>query len=319
VETSTVDLGPQPPKANEAEAAILAPQDESEGFDAYRSIVSLLVGLALIGGDGLIARLRTWETAHPPEPTDTSAEEETESAGDLVWHALIGVAIDAPRAVSRAASASAGALSTALRPLADNFLVRSLWAPVRAMATRTAISVHQYAHIGRIAEQRSRELAGEVLGLLMEDTMDYVGETPAAKSLVQAQVEALLPALVTDPTIQQILAEQLSVWIDGLATRPETLDLLVRQVGDRYVAYLNEHPDEVQNLVQGQAVGMATDMRDSLQAMTVTGDTFLEKVARGVLRRTPRQDLPPPPPEVQRRAQRGRLRAGRARGGKGTI
>ncbi len=95
--------------------------------------------------------------------------------------------------------------------------------------------------------------------------------------------------------------------VAGLATRAETLDPLVREVGDRYIAYLNEHPDDVQNLVQGQAVGMATEVRDDVRTLTVTGDTFLETLARALLRRTPREDLPPPPPEVRRKAMPGRL------------
>jgi len=80
----------------------------------------------------------------------------------------------------------------------------------------------------------------------------------------------------------------------------------VQEVGDRYIAYLNEHPDDVQNLVQGQAIGMATEVRDDVRTVTVTGDTFLETLVRALLRRTPREDLPPPPPEVQHQAVPGR-------------
>jgi hypothetical protein len=83
----------------------------------------------------------------------------------------------------------------------------------------------------------------------------------------------------------------------------------VRQVGDRYIAYLNEHPDDVQNLVQGQAAGMATEVRDDVRTLTVTGDTFLETLARSLFRRTPRENLPPPPPEVRRRAMHVQRRA----------
>ena len=55
-----------------------------------------------------------------------------------------------------------------------------------------------------------------------------------------------------------------------------------RSLGDRYIAYLNEHPDDVQNLVQGQAVGMASEIRDQVRTLTVTGDTVLEALARAV-------------------------------------
>jgi len=96
--------------------------------------------------------------------------------------------------------------------------------------------------------------------------------------------------------------------IAGFAARNllafSNLDLLRMALTHR--SYLNEHPDDVQNLVQGQAIGMATEVRDDVRTVTVTGDTFLETLVRALLRRTPREDLPPPPPEVQHQAVPGR-------------
>ena len=125
-------------------------------------------------------------------------------------------------------------------------------------------------------------MADEVTGLLIEDIVRFVGDNPGVKALIDTQVA-------------------------GLATRAETLDPLVQEVGDRYIAYLNEHPDDVQNLVQGQAAGMAAEVRDDVRTVTVTGDTFLETLARALLRRTPREDLPPPSTDVQRQAMPGRF------------
>ena len=167
--------------------------------------------------------------------------------------------------------ALAGAMWSAFRPVTTSFLFRPFWIPVRSVATRGEARLERYTRIGRNEEQRSRKLAGEVTGLLIEDIVRYVADNPGVKALIDAQVA-------------------------GLATRAETLDPLVREVGDRYIAYLNEHPEDVQNLVQGQAVGMATEVRDDVRTITVTGDTFLETLARALLRRTPREDLPPPPP-----------------------
>ena len=261
------------------------PQPESEGFDAYRSVVRLLVGLALVGGDGLIGRLREWETAHP---LGGSAQAEAELDGDLARRALIGMAFETAETVRQAALGAAGlsvsvagAMWSALRPITGSFLFRPFWSPVRSVATRGEARFVRYTRIGRSEEQRSRKMADEVTGLLIEDIVRYVADNPGVKALIDTQVA-------------------------GLATRPETLDPLVQEVGDRYIAYLNEHPDDVQNLVQGQAVGMAAEVRDDVRTVTVTGDTFLETLARALLRRTPREDLPPPPPEVQHQAVPGR-------------
>ena len=261
------------------------PQPESEGFDAYRSVIRLLVGLALVGGDGLVGRLREWETAHS---LGGSAQAEAELDGDLARHALIGMAFETAESVRQAALGAAGlsvsvagAMWSALRPITGSFLFRPFWSPVRSVATRGEARFVRYTRIGLSEEQRSRKMADEVTGLLIEDIVRYVADNPGVKALIDTQVV-------------------------GLATHPATLDPLVQAVGDRYIAYLNEHPDDVQNLVQGQAVGMAAEVRDDVRTITVTGDTFLETLARALLRRTPREDLPPPPPEVQHQAVPGR-------------
>jgi hypothetical protein len=261
------------------------PQPEPEGFDAYRSVIRLLVGLALVGGDGLVGRLREWETAHP---LGGSAQAEAEPDGDLARRALIGMAFETAETVRQAALGAAGlsvsvagAMWSALRPITGSFLFRPFWSPVRSVATRGEARFVRYTRIGRSEEQRSRKMADEVTGLLIEDIVRYVADNPGVKALIDTQVA-------------------------GLATRAEILDPLVQEVGDRYIAYLNEHPDDVQNLVQGQAAGMAAEVRDDVRTVTVTGDTFLETLARALLRRTPREDLPPPPPEVQHQAVPGR-------------
>ncbi len=283
----------QPYESEEAEREQPSPRPEPVSFDAYRSIVRLLIGLALAGGDDLVGRLREWESAHPPESIELGGEPEPESASDLARRALIGMVFEAAETARQVAWGAAGlsvsfagAVWSAFRPVADSFLFRPLWAPIRAVATRGEDRLERYIRTGRDEEQRSRTLAGEVTGLLIEDLVRYVGDNPGVKALIDAQVA-------------------------GLATRAETLDPLVQQVGDRYIAYLNEHPEDVQNLVQGQAAGMATEVRDDVRTLTVTGDTFLETLARSLLRRTPRKDLPPPPPEVQRRAVQRRAEPGR--------
>ena len=295
----------------EAEGVQQPSQPEPEGFDAYRSTVRLLVGLALIGGDGLIGRLREWEAVHP---FGRSEQAEAELEGESARRALIGMVFDTAEMVRQATLGAAGlsisvagAMWSALRPITSSFLFRPFWIPVRNVATRSEARFERYTRIGRNEEQRSRKLAGDVTGLLIEDIVGYVGDNPGVKALIDAQVERLLPELVDDATIQALLVEQLGTWIAGLTTRAETLDPLVRKLGDRYIAYLNEHPEDVQNLVQGQAVGMATEVRDDVRTITVTGDTFLETLARALLRRAPREALPPPPIEVQRQAVPGRF------------
>lgn len=59
---------------------------------------------------------------------------------------------------------------------------------------------------------------------------------------------------------------------------------------------------EVQELVQKQSTGLANEVLEEVRERTVSADNFLEGVIRRILRRTPREQLPAPPPEVIERA-----------------
>lgn len=74
--------------------------------------------------------------------------------------------------------------------------------------------------------------------------------------------------------------------------------LAVEDVINDIVSYLAENP-EVAELVQNQSIGLAGEVVDQVRGRTVTADTLAERVVRRVLRRTPREQLPPPPLEVQ--------------------
>ncbi len=275
-------------------------RSQPAGFDAYRSILRLVVGLALTGGDDLVTRLREWETANPPE-TAEPGDSAPDTSSDLARRALIGMVFEVAELTRQVVWSAAGlsasfatAMQSTFRPVTDSFLFRPLRASLEGIAARGEKRFERFVRTGRAEEPRSRQLAGEVTGLLMEDIVHYAGENPGVKALVDAQVDRLMPSLVTDATIQELLVVQLGAWTAGLSKRPESLDPLVQQVGDRYIAYLNEHPEDVQNLVQGQAASMASEVRDNVRTITVTGDTVLETVVRGLLRRTPRENLPPP-------------------------
>lgn len=55
---------------------------------------------------------------------------------------------------------------------------------------------------------------------------------------------------------------------------------------------------ELHELVQKQSTGLANEILEELRERTVSADYFLEGVARSLLRKTPRQQLPEPPRAV---------------------
>jgi hypothetical protein len=60
--------------------------------------------------------------------------------------------------------------------------------------------------------------------------------------------------------------------------------------------------EEVQELVQSQSAGLVDSVVVEARERTVSADNFLEALVRSVLHRTPRWELPSPPPEVRHQA-----------------
>ena len=87
-----------------------------------------------------------------------------------------------------------------------------------------------------------------------------------------------------------------------LTQNSEQIQALIRQQGDIYIDYLNDHPDAVQNLVSGQSLSIAGQVMDEVRERTVTADTVAEMFARRILGRKARTEVEEPPEVVQRRA-----------------
>jgi hypothetical protein len=147
----------------------------------------------------------------------------------------------------------------------------------------------------------------QLIDVQIERILPLLGAHPAVQQLVREQVAAVLPALMHDPAVQALIRAQAGEYIAYLQANPEQVQPLIRQQGDVYIDYLNDHPTSVQTLVQGQSLSLAGQLRDEVRERTVTGDSLVDSVVRGILRLKPRDELPPPPENVQRRAESGRL------------
>ena len=122
--------------------------------------------------------------------------------------------------------------------------------------------------------------------------------------LVQPILQPILGSRVLAPTRRQYDRlvvrgqEEVSRWIQR--GRQEDLHSRVLaekgfdDVVDTYIEYLATNP-ELQELVQTQSTGLANEVVEEVRERTVSADTFLESVARSLLRRVPRSALPEPP------------------------
>jgi hypothetical protein len=72
----------------------------------------------------------------------------------------------------------------------------------------------------------------------------------------------------------------------------------VSEIIDEVIDFVAENPEAaawIQDILAGQSVGLATAMRDNARQLTASSDGLAEAVARRILRRPPRQELPPSP------------------------
>jgi hypothetical protein len=143
-------------------------------------------------------------------------------------------------------------------------------------------------------------------------------EEPTGRAMVQDPtpqlIDDVVAAFADNAAIQELIRTQAGDYLAYLRDQPEELDDVVQSVGDRYVKYLHdENPDDVQDLIAGQTIGLTTEIADEVRERTVTADSVVEMFVRSLLRRAPRQDLPAPPPEVKQQAMKKPLQQRRQR------
>ncbi len=75
-------------------------------------------------------------------------------------------------------------------------------------------------------------------------------------------------------------------------------DNTVSEIIDEVLDFVSESPEVeqlIKDMIGQQSAGLAGVVTDNTRSVTVAGDYLLETVARRLLRRKPRQELPPSP------------------------
>jgi len=266
---------------------------EKDAPDATATLLRLLVCGAVEGTD-LVLRLLT----PSPEPDVDDSEKpgvEKDTAATLARQALIGLLFEAYGAASRGASTAGRVAATAgrfwgsvLEPVARSRTLAPMRLPYDLLVEIGSRELHRWARIGRAEEERSREVAGRIARIPVDDIVAYLRDNPEMEELVRRQAESLIDDLADDPRLAEVIREQ----------------------GDRYIEHLQENSEAIRALVQSQSAGLASEVADSVRERTVTADTLLERFVRSVLRRRPRETLDGPPPEVRDLAEHPRRRTG---------
>jgi hypothetical protein len=166
----------------------------------------------------------------------------------------------------------------------------------------------RWIQTGRVESRRSRSLARYVAGSTVNQVINYVNGQEVLDNLMQVVLGNYQQYLQENPEITDKLVQEVAGnYLDYLQEHPEQVKALIRSQGDQYIEYLNTNPEMVQDLLTGQSTGIATELMEEVRERTVSADNVFEMIARSILRRTPREQLPEPPPDVQRRAERSIL------------
>jgi hypothetical protein len=274
-------------------------------IDSYRSILRLLVGGTLEVAD----LLRQWLEEGEARQTALLAEsrpEGGESAGQQAVYvslALLFASYEVTRrGLGRAVHATGQAAELGLKAFSPLRRLLGSW------VSDHESDLERWIRNGRVEAQRSRGVARHIASSTVNQVMDVLTGNPAIDSILELHLGNYQRYLKEHPEDTDRLVEAVAAnYLAYLQEHPEQVEVLIRTQGDQYIEYLNKNPEMVQDLVTGQSTGLASELVEEVRERTVSADNVFEMIARSILRRTPREELPEPPREVQRRAERAIL------------
>ncbi len=269
--------------------APLQPQAGDEAQAIYESFMRLLVGAALWGSEELIQRARTWEQTHLEEVPASPSMPESELV--LLRHLVIGMLFLGPALLSRPL--------VSLVDVADRAvgLASGLMGPLMRLP------------FFRPAQHMWEAYQDRLVALLDAFIEKGRQEEPRSRAMAQDLIPSILDETLVALSqevegVQVLVRDQVSHYLAYVQEHPEELEALVQFIGDRYLNYLQEeNPEALQALIQGQSLSLAGEITNELRARTVTADSAVELIVRSLLRRPPRRELPLPPPEVLAQAR----------------
>ncbi len=294
----------------------LPPPESVDEEPISRSLLRLVVGGVIEGSSVLFREVRDWEASHPASQVviDESEIDPYSLDGVQLRHAAVGLLFRTAETAFQGAAAvvyGAGSLTRRIlspfKPLLHNSLTRSTESSYNSLVTRGEREIGGTVRLGQVEEQRSRQMAQDIFNRVVGQVIHNLSDNPQITVLIQTQVNELARSQEEIPELDDLVGKLAGNYLTYLQEHPEQLEGLIRKAGDSYLDYLHENPEQVQDLIQGQSLTLTAEIRDEVRERMVTGDSFLEMLARSLFRRSPRAKLPGPPPEVRARAGASRL------------
>ena len=305
-------------------------EEEPLHFDALASLSRLIAGLAIEGTLELLAILQAWEEENGLEQRLRQFDEGF-GAAEKTRFVMLGLLVEAAQhtrktavRLTRFGTDMGRWWFTRLRPLSDSILMRPTKKRYLQLVGRSNKVRQRWLETGRFQEAQGRALARSTTGKIIDRVVGHLEYNGRTQELIRTQADTYLQFLTDNPEpVRQLINNEVGAFLGELEGDPSQLDGLVQEVADRYVEYmrenptlikalieeqadqyldyLQENPEQVQTLIQDQSLDMAGEIMDEVRVRTVTIDTLMERLVRGVFRRQPRTAVTPP--EVRRLAE----------------
>lgn len=195
--------------STENENKQVGPQIKAQAnFDDLESVLRLLIGAGVLGGDELLKRLHQWEDKvlyEPHQPGQMPLEDEL----TRLRYAVIGLLFDGSKRAVKAANDVVNygnrQTSAAYRTLDDLSrmpLIGLIASPVKRsvdQATRRRDDeVERLIRIGRVEERDGRKLAAVATDELISELLIRVGNDPEVSNIIQNQSVDMAGDMVDD-------------------------------------------------------------------------------------------------------------------------
>jgi hypothetical protein len=175
-------------------------------------------------------------------------------------------------------------------------------AEAMAAPEETKAAIVRYAVLGALFELKDKVELG--LGNLGK-TANNIGQTVSEKSKPVTRSRFYQPI---QKKYDDLVAYGESK-INPLVERGRREDPVARALArealtesiDELIEFFAEN-EEITELIQQQSLGMANEVVEDVRTRTVTADNVMERFTRNLLRKSQREELPPPSPAVQAQA-----------------
>ena len=215
IDVEPVPAGPEGPAVDLVVAAQAGPDVAADAEQAVQSedlqlLSRFLIGVALLGSDELIERLRyaQGELDTVPDQRTQDAGLEQESELELLRYLSIGLFVRGREAVvgglrrgMQFTLDSTRSVLGGVDRVTDNSLTRPLRRSIAARARDLGEKAMEVIDEGRREEQQARLLANGTVSEIIDEVLDFVSESPEVEQLVQdmiGQQSAGLAGVVTD-------------------------------------------------------------------------------------------------------------------------